>query len=115
MELYESRKIEESHKNMDKPEKYLTLTWGNHQQGQLGLGGIEDEQISHPIEVTKMSQHEVISIACGIEHTLFLVSNGTVYSCGGNECGQLGHEKSCRNPGNNIYSYVFTILSFKFL
>lgn len=33
-------------------------------------------------------------VACGSLHTLVLLHNGEVYSCGNNDYGQLGHEKS---------------------
>ena len=39
--------------------------------------------ISNPIP-------KAISIACGINHTIVLMSNYTVYTCGNNSYGQLG-------------------------
>ncbi len=37
--------------------------------------------------------------ACGQDHTVFLLDDGSVMSCGHNEFGQLGHEKGTMRPG----------------
>lgn len=67
--------------------------------GQLGLGGIEEEQICSPRELTSLASQQVKDMACGLEHTLFVMSDGTVSSCGNNDEGQLGHEKARRKVG----------------
>uniref|UniRef100_A0A3P9JNF2 Uncharacterized protein n=1 Tax=Oryzias latipes TaxID=8090 RepID=A0A3P9JNF2_ORYLA len=33
-------------------------------------------------------------VACGGQHTLFLLQDGSVYTCGSNSCGQLGEKVS---------------------
>lgn len=75
--------------------------WGNMAEGQLGLGGIEDDQIFTPRELAAFRGRRVRNMACGVEHTLFLMEDGAVYSCGNNDYGQLGHEKTRRKPGLN--------------
>lgn len=73
--------------------------WGNTSQGQLGLGGIEDEQIVSAREVSSLSGKHIKDIALGVEHAVFLMQDGVVYSCGNNDYGQLGHDKARRRPG----------------
>jgi alpha-tubulin suppressor-like RCC1 family protein len=77
----------------------LVYGWGNTNQGQLGLGGIEDEQIVAAREVSFLSGKPVKSISMGADHTIFLMQDGIVYSCGNNDFGQLGHDKARRRPG----------------
>lgn len=38
-------------------------------------------------------------VACGGQHTMFLLQDGSVYTCGSNSCGQLGHDKPGTSPG----------------
>lgn len=73
--------------------------WGNVTDGQLGLGGIEEEQIFTPRELVAFRSQHVANLSCGVAHTLFVMKDGVVYSCGNNDYGQLGHEKTRRKPG----------------
>lgn len=41
-----------------------------------------------------------ISVACGNNHTIVITEDGQVYSCGNNDCGQLGHEKPTKRLRN---------------
>ena len=54
--------------------------------GQLGLGDNIDRY--HPTKVPSLSG--VIAVAAGAWHSLFLLENGCVYSCGKNSWGDLG-------------------------
>ncbi|XP_034481050.1 probable E3 ubiquitin-protein ligase HERC4 isoform X1 [Drosophila innubila] len=72
--------------------------WGNTSRGQLGLGGIEDEQILVPSKIPWQPDSAVQQIACGHRHTLFLTSSGKVYACGSNDYSQLGHELPTKRP-----------------
>ncbi|CAH1793710.1 unnamed protein product, partial [Owenia fusiformis] len=74
------------------------LCWGQHSSGQLGLGGIEDEQILSPTSVEFFKGRQIRDIGCGTSHTLVVLKGGTVYSFGNNDNGQLGHDKSCKKP-----------------
>lgn len=64
------------------------MTFGRNDKGQLGLGDTETRITPTPIEAFK--NINIVAAACGRSHTLFLDSNGIVYSCGDNKMGQCG-------------------------
>ncbi|XP_065086376.1 probable E3 ubiquitin-protein ligase HERC4 isoform X2 [Ochlerotatus camptorhynchus] len=66
--------------------------WGNTVYGELGLGGIEEEQVLLPREMDWCHASSVQQAACGITHTLLLTKDGKLFSCGNNDHGQLGHD-----------------------
>ncbi|CAF0899632.1 unnamed protein product [Brachionus calyciflorus] len=75
------------------------LCWGSTRNGQLGLGGIEEEIIFSPTPNKFFEKKARLKqIACGYNHTLFLLEDGTVYSCGNNDYEQLGHEGPRKRP-----------------
>ncbi|HEX2923103.1 MAG TPA: hypothetical protein VHS28_03640 [Chloroflexota bacterium] len=61
--------------------------WGNNSVGQVGNGGASDAP-SGPTEVQGIDH--VIGIGTGVEHSVALKSDGTVWAWGGNRYGQLG-------------------------
>ncbi|CAD8141905.1 unnamed protein product [Paramecium octaurelia] len=63
--------------------------WGNCQFGQLGLG---DEYLKQNVNNPKCCSYKIIvvKIACGFQHSCLLVNNGSLYTMGLNEQGQLG-------------------------
>jgi len=65
----------------------LVYSCGNNQYGKLGLDSL-DASIKTPRLISGLSN--VREIACGYVHSLFLTSEGRVYSCGKNDLGQLG-------------------------
>ncbi|XP_054285164.1 probable E3 ubiquitin-protein ligase HERC4 isoform X2 [Macrosteles quadrilineatus] len=67
--------------------------WGNTANGELGLGGIEDHQVLAPRELTFTDVNQVKYVACGKYHTVLVTNSGSVFSCGSNDFGQLGHDK----------------------
>lgn len=91
--------------------------WGNTVHGELGLGGIEDEQVWIVRTKQTVAQQKLISLylpqillpremdwchsssvqqaACGTTHTLLLTKDGKLFSCGNNDHGQLGHDTDC--------------------
>ena len=77
---------------------WRTFAWGSTTNGQLGVGAIENENVNAPSVVQQLSGREIRHIACGRNHTLFVLSDGTVYSCGSNDCGQLGRENQRSRP-----------------
>ncbi|KAM9325224.1 putative E3 ubiquitin-protein ligase HERC4 [Gastrophryne carolinensis] len=74
------------------------LCWGNASFGQLGLGGIDEEIVVEPRTCNFFLNKNVRDVGCGSRHTVFVLEDGTVYTCGCNDLGQLGHEKSRKKP-----------------
>ncbi|KAH9938640.1 regulator of chromosome condensation 1/beta-lactamase-inhibitor protein II [Fomitopsis serialis] len=73
--------------------------WGLNSMGQTGTGFTSvsaDGEVQSPKEVIGLDKRElggeatVVQIVGGEHHTLFLTSDGRVYSCGRSEGGQLG-------------------------
>ncbi len=63
--------------------------WGWNDSGQFGDGTDTDSNI--PKLVSELSYIDVIAMAAGSEHSVFLRSNGQVLTCGNNYHGQLGN------------------------
>ncbi|XP_020665071.1 putative E3 ubiquitin-protein ligase HERC4 isoform X3 [Pogona vitticeps] len=74
------------------------LCWGNASFGQLGLGGIDEEVVLEPRRCNFFLNKKIRDVGCGLRHTVFVLDDGTVYTCGCNDLGQLGHEKSRKRP-----------------
>ncbi|XP_053926798.1 probable E3 ubiquitin-protein ligase HERC4 isoform X1 [Cuculus canorus] len=74
------------------------LCWGNASFGQLGLGGIDEEIVLEPRKSDFFLNKIVRDVGCGLRHTVFVLDDGTVYTCGCNDLGQLGHEKARKRP-----------------
>ena len=74
--------------------------WGSTSRGQLGLGGIEEEQITTPTELKFCHGRRIRSIVCGEQHSVLLSQSGSVYACGCNDYGQLGLSTATKKPGN---------------
>lgn len=94
--------------------------WGSTVNGELGLGGIEEENILIPREVifakateveqsnyfyelpdsfeifAFMSKNVFILVACGENYSILITRDGQIYSCGNNDFGQLGHLKEIK-------------------
>uniref|UniRef100_A0A3Q2ZM27 HECT and RLD domain containing E3 ubiquitin protein ligase 3 n=1 Tax=Kryptolebias marmoratus TaxID=37003 RepID=A0A3Q2ZM27_KRYMA len=73
------------------------LCWGNARDGQLGIG-VERNPVFEPRSFHAFSGRELKEVACGGQHTLFLLHDGSVYTCGSNSCGQLGRNKDATSP-----------------
>uniref|UniRef100_A0A672HNZ5 HECT domain-containing protein n=1 Tax=Salarias fasciatus TaxID=181472 RepID=A0A672HNZ5_SALFA len=71
--------------------------WGNARDGQLGIG-VERNPVFEPRNCHAFSGRGLKDIACGGQHSLFLLHDGSVYTCGSNSCGQLGHDKAGSSP-----------------
>ncbi|KAL0488203.1 hypothetical protein AKO1_015341 [Acrasis kona] len=66
------------------------FSFGDNAGGQCASKGKEAVQI--PTLISSLSNHTIIQISAGWNHSLFLTDKGTVYSCGTNDWGQLGRE-----------------------
>ncbi|CAK6958600.1 probable E3 ubiquitin-protein ligase HERC3 [Scomber scombrus] len=73
------------------------LCWGNAKEGQLGIG-VERNPMFEPRSCQVFSGRGLIEVACGGQHSMFLLHDGSVYTCGSNSCGQLGHDKPGTSP-----------------
>ncbi|XP_069781822.1 probable E3 ubiquitin-protein ligase HERC6 isoform X2 [Narcine bancroftii] len=49
---------------------------------------------SEPSEIQCLRDKPVTEVSCGAGHTVFLLTDGTVYTCGQNDSGQLGRKAS---------------------
>ncbi|KAM3831580.1 putative E3 ubiquitin-protein ligase HERC6 isoform 1-T1 [Vipera latastei] len=69
----------------------MLFCWGDGSYGQLGLG---EEGASQPVPLRRdppaVGVQEVVQVACGERHTLLLLADGSLASCGDNAQGQLG-------------------------
>jgi len=61
--------------------------WGNNENGRLG-DGTSDKEKNIPIQITELN--EIVEIDAGFGHSLALKLDGTVWSWGDNDKGQLG-------------------------
>ncbi|KAG8454246.1 hypothetical protein GDO86_000766 [Hymenochirus boettgeri] len=75
--------------------------WGDNCFGQLGLSE-EEKGAVHFTENNCIERPECVQkVACGEKHTLFLMEDGTVLSCGLNHHGQL-----CRKGNTNSLEQI---------
>jgi len=73
----------------DSGEEKAVYVWGADSRAQLGFGDLGHWQ-NAPKRQTALDGLDVISVACGDGHSLVLTADGTIYSWGWNEDGQLG-------------------------
>ncbi|XP_039606091.1 probable E3 ubiquitin-protein ligase HERC3 isoform X1 [Polypterus senegalus] len=73
------------------------LCWGNAGSGQLGLEGAESD-VLQPQCCQAFHGRIIKEVACGFDHSIFLLNDGGVYTCGSNVLGQLGHNKEGNKP-----------------
>lgn len=66
--------------------------WGRNEKGQLGLGDTDDRKV--PTLIEDLTGHDIIEVASGKQHTLFLTSEGKVLVSGDNSSGQCGVGKT---------------------
>lgn len=77
--------------------------WGRTASGELGLAGDEDKNVRLPQTFPPLcDKNKLVQVACGKQHSVFLLENGLVYSCGLNDHKQLGHDNDGSVPGLNI-------------
>lgn len=62
------------------------MTFGRNDYGQLGHNDSIDRKV--PQHVGALSDHHIVSVACGQYHTMVVTSNGKVFGFGKNDYGQ---------------------------
>ncbi|KAJ1437248.1 regulator of chromosome condensation 1/beta-lactamase-inhibitor protein II, partial [Ochromonadaceae sp. CCMP2298] len=65
------------------------FSFGYNYRGQLGLGSTTSESTPRPIR--GLLSRRVVLAACSYHHSVMLCADGSLYSCGRNDSGQLGH------------------------
>ncbi|XP_041049699.1 probable E3 ubiquitin-protein ligase HERC3 isoform X3 [Carcharodon carcharias] len=78
--------------------KVQLLCWGHTNLGQLGLGDVHENIVTQPRTSSFFSSKTVREVSCGRYHTAFVLQDGSVYTCGSNIWGQLGHENAGYSP-----------------
>ncbi|XP_012888640.1 PREDICTED: Williams-Beuren syndrome chromosomal region 16 protein [Dipodomys ordii] len=78
------------------------FSMGNNAYGQCGRQVVENEvyRESHRVHRMQDFDGQVVQVACGQDHSLFLTDKGEVYSCGWGADGQtgLGHYNTTSAP-----------------
>lgn len=77
--------------------------WGENSRGQLGDKTTTDRYT--PVDVELLSRGNVKAVACGADHSLTVMENGTVWSWGNNNYGQLGAGFGAINSGSTGITY----------
>ena len=61
---------------------------GFNQKGQLGMEDFQNRR--NPTLIEALSGHNIVAVATGRQHSLFLTDDGIVFSCGDNKSGECG-------------------------
>ncbi|MCP5524754.1 MAG: tandem-95 repeat protein [Verrucomicrobiales bacterium] len=66
--------------------------WGSNDYGELGDGNAAQPLVSTPVQVSETwAGHKATGIAAGVNHTVALLDDGTVWAWGYNYYGELGN------------------------
>jgi alpha-tubulin suppressor-like RCC1 family protein len=81
---------------------------GKNSNGNLGLGDTTHRYT--PVEITYFTNNgiNIIKIVCGLNHTMFLASDGKIYGVGLNGYGQLGLEHTTQQNTPQEITYFTT-------
>uniref|UniRef100_A0A8C9QNU3 Uncharacterized protein n=1 Tax=Spermophilus dauricus TaxID=99837 RepID=A0A8C9QNU3_SPEDA len=90
------------------------LCWGYWSLGQPGIGTNLQGIVAEPQVCGFISDRSVKEVACGGNHSVFLLEDGEVYTCGLNTKGQLGHEREGNKPGECTLFLFCIFLSHEF-
>ena len=70
---------------------HTVWTWGRNYNGQLGIGTADQDQHAVPVQVPSFGHGDVVLVQTPDWHSLALESDGTLWSWGANDHGQLGN------------------------
>ncbi|XP_015761369.1 PREDICTED: E3 ubiquitin-protein ligase HERC2-like [Acropora digitifera] len=82
-----------SHHNAVISDAGLLWLWGANKFGQVGLDNASCSFSSRPFllsSTTDLSNHTIIDVSCGTQHTVFLSKKGKLFGMGDNRENQLG-------------------------
>ena len=65
------------------------FAFGKNDNGQLGVGGRESKLLPTLVR-GELQNEQVLRVAAGASHTMFVTADGMVFACGDNSSGQLG-------------------------
>lgn len=85
------------------------LCWGYSSYGQPGIGSNLQVIIPEPQVYGFIHDRNVKEVACGGNHSVFLLEDGEVYTCGLNTKGQLGHDCEGSKPGKSAFYMHFKV------
>ena len=63
-------------------------SWGSNSEGQLGVGDLS--QRNEPVQILYFAETNIVQVAAGAYHSLYLSDMAEVYASGLNDDGQLG-------------------------
>ena len=73
-------------------------TWGRNNYGQLGINSYDDSHIPVAVYTDGVLSGKTITMtAGGFNHSIALASDGTVYTWGGNDHGELGNNSTAQS------------------
>lgn len=82
------------------------FTCGQNDQGQVS-DDVSVEEIGKPRILESLSNHRIVSAACGLYHTCVVTASGCAVSFGGNENGQLGHSaEKIAKVGPKVVNFI---------
>ena len=90
--------------------------WGRTACGELGVTGDGENNVRLPtVFPWPNDEDNILEIACGKQHSVFLLETGLVYSCGANDKKQLGRDGKTSVPGIKSQLTDFYSCSLMFL
>ncbi|XP_063314714.1 probable E3 ubiquitin-protein ligase HERC6 [Pelobates fuscus] len=84
--------------------------WGDNRFGQLALESQENIKVHFQDNYFFQDKAEVQKVAIGGQHTVFLLEDGTIFSCGQNIYGQLGRRTNHSNTDQILALEAQTIV-----
>ena len=91
-------------------------TWGNNGFGQLGDGSNTNSSVPVAVNTSGvLSGKTIVQIAAGYYHSLALASDGTIYSWGRNDYGQLGNGNTGTNRNLPVAVLTSGVLNGKII
>lgn len=72
--------------------------WGNNSNGELGIGEFQSPTTAVPVETLS----DVVQVAGGVWHSLFLLGDGSVRAAGYNPTGQFGRGDNTEEEYSNL-------------
>jgi len=96
---------------VDNPNDQRIFCWGSNASGELGIVCDAEKDVKLPTGFPKLIEKQhIVGIACGKQHSVFLLESGLVYSCGKDDKRQLGRDGDKSLPGKITLLENFNII-----